>query len=115
MALYETLPVYKLTYDLLREVHEMNMDPQREQRFAWVENLREGLVDIVVCIYKANVNEVEKEGNIRKARERLVEVRLYVRLLYDLHPISIPGFSLFWDKIEELSKQLGAWHKSIRR
>ena len=67
----------------------------------------------MVDIYRAN-SCTDKTSLLAGARERLVIVRLQLRLLRDLKQISIKTFALQSERQESLSKQLAAWHKSCR-
>ena len=112
MAIYDNLPVYKAAYDLLLDVYKDNINLPRSYRYTLGEKLQLGLTDLLVCIYKANSNEEQKEESLREARERLAEVKLYFRLLFDLAQMSQKRFIDYSEKNENLSKQLTAWHKS---
>ena len=112
MAIYDNLPVYKAAYDLLLDVYKDNINLPRSYRYTLGEKLQLGLTDLLVCIYKANSSEELKEENLRLARERLAEVKLYFRLLFDLAQISQKRFIDYSEKNENLSKQLAAWYKS---
>jgi hypothetical protein len=112
MAVYDNLPAYKAGYDLLLDVVRMNDNLTRQYKHTLGEKLKNELVDLLVSIYKANVNEEEKVENLRKARERVVVVKLHMRMLHDLGQIKLKRFLALSDKAENLSKQITAWHKS---
>lgn len=111
MALYENLPVYKAAYDLLLDSFRMCKNLERDFRYTIGEKLKQDIMDIMVDIYKANAT-TEKTSVLASARERLVVVKLQIRLLRDLKQISIKTFALQSEKAELLSIQLAAWHKS---
>lgn len=113
MAAYENLPVYKAAYDLLLDVFRMNNNLTREYRYTLGEKLKLELMQLIVTIYKANVNEDEKEDNLRLARECIVVIKLHMRLLHDLKQIQMKRFVALNEKTENLSKQVTAWHKSV--
>lgn len=113
MAVYENLPAYKAAYDVLLDVFKMNINLTREYRHTLGEKLKHEITELMVLIYKANVhNEQEKVLNLRSARERIVVVKIYVRMLHDLNQISLKRFVGLSEKVEDLSKQIAAWHKS---
>ena len=112
MAIYDNLPVYKAAYDLLLDVYKDNINLPRSYRYTLGEKLQLALTDLLVCIYKANSNEEKKEDSLLEARERLAEVKLYFRLLFDLAQMSQKHFINYSEKTENLSKQLTAWYKS---
>lgn len=112
MAIYDNLPVFKLLYDLLLELFELSRNLQRDYKFTIGEKLRIELLDILVCVYRAN-STTDKSAPLRLAREHMVVIKLYVRILHDLKQISIKRYASLSDKIEIISKQLTAWNKSI--
>lgn len=113
MALYENLPVFKTSYDLLLEIYKLAQNMQRDYRYTIGEKLKNELMDMMVDIYRANsVND--KADIIQRARERLVVVKLHLRILKDLNQISVRAFALQSERMESLSKQLASWHKYCR-
>ena len=112
MAIYENLPAYKAAYDLLMDVFKMNIHLTREYRYTLGEKLKNELSGLIVTIYKANVNDATKESNLSSARESIVLVKLYMRMLHDLNQINLKRFVALSEKTENLSKQITAWHKS---
>lgn len=112
MALYSELPVYKVTYELLREVVMLTRNVSRDYRFTLCSDIRTKLTDIMVRIYRAN-RTINKAKHIAEARELLVEVRIYIRLLVDFRQISDKQYASLADKSELVSKQLAAWEKSV--
>lgn len=112
MGLYSELPVYKVSYELLRDVMMLMRNVSRDYRYSLCRDLQERLIQIMLCIYRAN-KTTEKKQHIAQARELLVEVRIYIRLLADFHQISARQYALLTDKSELMSKQLSAWEKSV--
>ena len=94
------------------DVYKMNDNLTRQYKHTLGESLRNELKDLIVTIYRANSNDEEKEQNLRRARESVVAVRLYLRMLHDLGQINLKCFVALGDKVEGLSKQIVAWHRS---
>ena len=112
--IYDNLPVYKATYDLLLTVFRLNRNFQRAYRYTLGENVKNELVALLVCIYHANSTQ-QKTEHLVKAREHVVVVKLQIRLLMDLKQISLKQYAAAAEQIESVSKQLAAWHKSSER
>ena len=112
MALYENLPVYKAAYDLLLEIYKMNIHLTKEYRYTLGENLKKELTELLVCIYKANVDVGTKAANLQNAREHMVVIKLHMRMMHDLKQITQKRFVALSEKADGLSKQIVAWHKS---
>jgi four helix bundle protein len=113
MAIYENLPVYKASYDLLLELYSVCNNLPRDQRFTIGERLKNRLMDVIVFVYNANLN-VDKAEHIKKARECIVEIKLYIRLLHDMKLLSVKRIASLTGKTESISKQLTAWAKSVK-
>lgn len=116
MAIYDNLPVYKESYDLLLELYQVSKNLSRDHRYTIGERMKGRIMDLMVCIYHANSTQdkEEKTGHITRAREYVVEIKLYVRLLHDLQQISVKRVAAMTEKTESISKQLTAWAKSVK-
>lgn len=111
MATYNQLPVYKATYDSLLYVYQIGKDVQRDYRYTLGETLKKDLIAILILIYRAN-SARQKVETILEAREKLVAVRLQLRLLRDLKQLSLKNYANAALMTESISKQLSAWQKS---
>jgi len=111
MAVYDNLPVFKVSYDLVVEVFKLCGSMQRDYKFTIGEKLKNTLIELMVGIYRANV-EVERMEMIRQCRQYVVQVKLYLRLLHDLDQLSTKRFAGLSENVETISNQLTAWYKS---
>lgn len=114
MALYDQLPVYKASYDLLVAIFDFSRQFSREYKYTIGEKLKNETVDMITNIYRANSRE-EKVSVIRNARENVEVIRLYLRLLRDLNQISIRKFVDLNGQVESVSRQLTGWEKASGR
>ncbi len=112
MANYTELPVYKAAYDLLLQVFRFSANLAREYKFTLGEKLKNEITHLLICIYRAN-RVREKETLLLNARESLELVRLYLRILFDLKQLTLKKQVVFNQSIENVSKQLAGWHKSV--
>ena len=111
MANYNQLPVYKATYDLLLYLFQAGRDMQRDYRYTLGETMKKDLTEILVLIYRAN-SVHEKGPVLAEAREKLVAVKLHMRLLHDLKQLSVKAYANASLMAESISKQLSAWQKN---
>lgn len=114
MAIYDNLPVYKTAYDLLMQVFKFSHNLQRDYRYTIGENLKKELIDLILCIYRANA-VADKREHLAAAREHVVVVKLMLRMLCDMRQISVKQFAFAAEGIESVSKQLTAWQKSSEK
>ena len=109
--IYSSLPVYKASYDLLLEIFIFFKNLSREYKYTVGQDLKEEVIGLLIGIYQAN-RVYEKEEIIAKTREKLVIIRLYIRILKDLREINIKKFAYINLKIENVSRQLAGWQNS---
>ncbi|MBS5524302.1 MAG: four helix bundle protein [Alistipes sp.] len=113
MAIYDNLPVFKQSYDLLLQILKLSSNLQRDFRYTVGETLKKDLLGLCVCIYRAN-GSAGKIPHIGEARERMVSIKLLMRVLHDTKQISTKQFALACEKMESISKQLAAWQKYVK-
>ena len=113
MALYDQLPVYKATYDLLVVVFHVCQNMERDYKFTIGEKLKNEIIELQVNVFRANCRE-DKCALIGSARENAEVIRLLLRLLHDLKQIKLEKFVDLNVIIESISKQLSAWQKSSK-
>ncbi len=113
MALYDHLPVYKVSYELLVELFRFTKDFSREYKYTIGESIKKEVLEMIRNIYRANSAQSKKDI-LQSARENMETIRLFLKLLKDLQQISIKKFVFLNEKIESVSKQLTAWQKSAK-
>ena len=114
MTTYNNLPVYKTTYDLLLIVFEITKNFEKQYKYTLWDKIKNEIIDLITSIYRANNSFESRLERIKKSREQVEVLRLYVRLTKDLKLIKINIFVDLSEKIESLSKQLFAWEKSMK-
>jgi len=113
MARYNELPVYKASYDLLLEIFLFTKDFRKEYKYTIGESLKKQTVELITLIYRAN-SQTDKKKTLQTAREHIEVVRLFIRLMKDLKQISLDNFIKVSKQVENVSKQLTGWHKSLK-
>ena len=84
---------------------------KREYKYTIGESIKKETIEAITNIYRAN-SKRDKRENLEKARENIEVIRLYVRLLKDLHQISTKQLVYVNSYIENISKQLNGWYKA---
>jgi hypothetical protein len=113
MAIYDNLPVYKTSYDLLLNLFTVCQNMERDYKFTIGEKLKNETVELIINVYRAN-SRAEKADYIQKARENAEVIRLLLRLFNDLKQMSLSHFVALNEKLESVSKQLAAWFNSCK-
>lgn len=109
--MYDELPVYKASYDLLLEIFRFVKNFSKEFKYTVGDNLKKETVELITLIYRANSSR-DKGEIIQRARERIEVIRLLLRLMKDLKQINISKFVFVNEKIEIVSRQLIGWQKN---
>ncbi len=112
MSLHISLPVYKASYDLFLYSFELIKNLNREYKYTAGEKIKNEVMDLTVNIYRANKSR-DKGENLERARENIEVVRLLFRLLKDLKQINLKNFSEVNRRIENVSRQIVGWQKSL--
>ena len=111
MATYDNLPVYKESYSLLVELFRFTKNFTREYKYTLGESIKNETVTMITHIYRANCVKKGRSIHIQSARESVELVRLFVRLLHDLHQVDLDTFIMLNMKLESVSKQLFGWQQ----
>lgn len=114
MALYDQLPVYKVSYDLLLQLYQISAKMDRDYKFTLGEKIKNESTELIINIYTANTHEVKTEM-LEKARENVEVIRLLLRIYKDLKQISVKDFIAVSQKLESCSKQINAWYAQQRK
>jgi len=113
MALYNELPVYKATYDLLLGIFQFTKDFNKEYKYTVGESLKKETISLLTLIYRANTRH-QKEDVLQMAREQIEVIRLLIRVMKDMKQISLEKFVKINQIVENVSKQLNGWQKSAK-
>ena len=110
LAYYNDLPVYKATYDLLLEMFRFTKEFAKEYKYTVGESLKKETIELIILIYRAN-SRADKQETLQTAREHIEVIRLLIRLMKDLHQITVKKFVFINQQVENVSKQLAGWQK----
>ena len=113
MGLHLELPVYKASYDLLLEIFQFTKDFSKDFKYTVGESLKNETIKLLTLIFRAN-SRTDKQMVLQEAREQIEVIRLLIRLMKDMHQISVKKFVQVNQKVEEVSKQLTGWQKSLK-
>ena len=112
MATYDNLPVYKVSYDLLLELFKAVNSFSRDYRFTIGEQIKKEVLEMMMCIYRANKKFEGRKSRIGESREKVETIRVLLRILRDLKQISFKKFISLNEKLESVSKQLSLWENA---
>lgn len=110
MALHNTLPIYKIAYDLLGLAADLTANMRRDYKASVGAKIREECIEILVLILRANVAR-EKTVHLVELLERLQVAELLIRLSHDKHLISDPQYARAIALTTSVGKQANGWRK----
>jgi len=113
MSLHQELPVYKASYDLLMEIFSFTKEFSKEYKYTVGESLKKETIELLTLIFRAN-SRTDKQQVLQEARERIEVIRLFIRLMKDMRQINLKKFVQVNQKVEDVSKQLTGWQKSLK-
>ncbi|MDR2836951.1 MAG: four helix bundle protein [Bacteroidales bacterium] len=80
MGIYNNLPVYKTTYDMLTDIFKACQNMERDYKYTIAEKIKNETTELILNVYRAN-SYADKKPHIAKAREQVEVLRLLLRLL----------------------------------
>ena len=111
--IYDNLPVYKVSYDLIIKTFDVVTYFHREYKYSLGESIKKEIIELISNIYKANSAQ-QKNDSIANARANIETVRLFFRLSKDLKQLNLSAFVDINQMIESISKQLTARERSAK-
>jgi len=111
MALASTLPIYRVTYDLLQVATRITKDMPRDFKQSLGGKIRDECVELTVLIYRANCSR-DKRPHLEILQEHLQVVTLLLRLSKDMRLISTGQFAQTIELTDQIGRQSSGWLKA---
>lgn len=111
MALHSSLPIYKVSYDLLQFVATVCRNMPKDFKHSVGGKLRDECVELLVLIYRANSSR-DKVPHLVLLLERLQVTELWLRLCVDMRFISAGQYARAIALTDQVGKQANGWKKS---
>src|SRR5688572_23680818 len=108
MALHSSLPIYKVTYQLLVLATEITRHMPRDFKASMGGKVREECLELVVLIYRANA-AANKVPHLDQMIERLQVAELLFRLAADMKLIAVKQYSRAIELTAAIGKQATGW------
>ena len=108
-------PLFVKTYDLLLWLIPLTLKFPKSQRFLLAERLSKMALDLYDLIMEAVMEPDRQAERLDEADRLLTKIRLYVRLSYDLHCISLEQFEHASRRTNEIGRLIGGWKRKGAR
>lgn len=113
MALYNTLPVYRDSYRLLREIYTVTGKFSKEFKYSLGQDMKRDVLNLFRSIYNANM-----KTNRREYLECFLSdfelVKIEMRLCCDLKLLSVGKFAELALLTDNIGKQVTAWRNKSK-
>jgi hypothetical protein len=110
MALHNTLPIYKVAYDLLDAITDLSKNMPRDFKASIGNKLRDECIEIVVLIFRANCAQ-DKVPHLGLLIEHLQVTELLVRLSRDKRLTSTGQYARVIELTSSIGKQATGWRR----
>ena len=113
MAQFNELPDYKATCDLLLAIFQFTKELSKEYKYTVGESIENETIELLPLIYRANTRH-QKVDVLQMAREKIEVIRLLINVMKDMLQISLEKFIIINEAVENISKLLCGWQKSVK-
>ncbi|MDD5072086.1 MAG: four helix bundle protein [Patescibacteria group bacterium] len=110
MSRYLHLPIFQKAYDLNLEIYRTTHNFPREYKYTLGQNIKEIAGNLLDSIVAAN-SEENKGRYFPLLKTQVEQLRIKIRLSYDLKIINSRRLEFLNRLIEEISKQISGWEK----
>ena len=110
MSRYLHLPIFQKAYDLNLEIYKTTPNFPREYKYTLGQNIKEIAGNFLDGIVAAN-SEEDKSKYFPAMKTQVEQLRIKLRLGYDLKIINSRRLEFLNRLIEEISKQVSGWEK----
>jgi hypothetical protein len=108
-------PIFVKTYDFLLWLIPLTLKFPKSQRFLLAERLSKMALDFYDLILAAVMEPERQDEKLDEADKLLTKIRLYVRLSYDLHCISLGQLEHAARLMDEIGRLIGEWKRKRAR
>ena len=112
MANYDTLPIYKATYDfLLRVMHAISHFP-RQYKYTLGEKIQAEVIDLIISIYKVNSTKTDKVEFLKRMEEQIQLIYLLLRISHDMKLMPTEKYAGIVELADGIASQTKGWLKA---
>ncbi len=106
--------MFKITYDLLKEIHIARGRFSKSEKYSLGESLEQAALDMLIAIVEAGKQKRDwKHASIERALLQQEKAKILVRLAYDLNQIQERRYIQLQEQLQSIGRMLGGWKKSL--
>lgn len=110
------IPLYRSSYSLFLLILRIIKEVKKEYKYSIGEKLREEVMELIKNIRGANKrsDKEERKKKIEMAESNVETIILLCRVLFDVGEISLKKHAQISEMVENISRQLSGWKKSVK-
>ncbi len=109
MAIYNQLPIYKDSYQLLLEIYQVTSKFSREHKYNLGQDMRRDALAMMRHLYGANINIEHRQEYIDRFLNMFEMLKVEIRLCVDMNIMSINRLAHISLIMDSIAKQARAW------
>ena len=109
------IPLYIASYKLLIFLVEAEKNIQKSIKYSVGQSIKEEAVELIKNIARANAVSDNKERYkwIEMAQSNIDTIIILQRIVFELKSISLKKYSEVSEMVEDISRQLSGWKKTV--
>ena len=116
MARYEHIKIFQSVYTLCLEIYKITRNFKKEYKYTLGERLKSLIHDILDLVVKTNsMPDKEKSQGLSELNYKKENLRIHIRMAFDLKMVSRGQLGILNQRIEEIGKQIGGWQKWLNQ
>ena len=108
-------PIFVKTYDFLLWLIPLTLKYPKSQRFLLAEKTSKIALDFYDLILEGALAQTKDMGFFDNADLSLNKIRLYLRLSFDLHCLSMSQYEFASKSLDEIGRLLGGWKSKVQK
>ena len=109
------IPIFKKSYDLYRQLHELRISVAKQDRHTLWQRLENSALSVLEGILRAStIRKPEKLPVLETVSHDLNVTRIFIRLAKDTKVIDLAKYDNFQQHIDEIGRMLGGWIRQTK-
>ena len=109
------IPIFKKSYDLYRQLHELRIQVAKQDRHTLWQRLENSTLEVIEGILRASsMTKDEKMPVLQEVSHSLNITRIFIRLTKDTKVIDMGKYEDFQNQVDEIGRMLGGWIKQVK-
>jgi len=109
------IPIVKKIYELYKDFHLLRTKVPKEDRHTIFQKCDNLILELLEQILEASqLFKDRKLDALQRASRKLSFLRIFFRLMKDVHSINLKTYVSFEERIDEIGRMIGGWIRSSK-